>query len=104
MVLTSLLSQSFALSTEIKERLIATAAISTEMERIKNMPFDSIGNLGPEFYPCQEGTDALNNCQGNISVQDYGAQDIKKIMLNLEWDSSHGRRLSRKIIALISRK
>ena len=85
-----------------REKAIATLAAQEEIEAIRGMPFDNILNLGSSFTT--SGFTYLKNPIGTLTIDNiYGASNIRRVSVTVQWDSLTGRVLQKSLVTIMAR-
>lgn len=96
-------SEGVVLMTETRERNIANQCIQEMAESIRDMSYDEILALGPTFNA--SGFPQLQNPQGLLDIEDtFGQDDIRRVTITLNWNSSIGRPLTRRLATYVTRE
>lgn len=92
----------FAFINQNREKAIATLAAQEEIENIRGMTFDAVASLGSSFNA--SGFTYLKNPAGVLRITSSYGSDIKKISVNVSWDSLVGKRSQVNLLTLVTRQ
>ena len=89
------------LITEVRQRVIASQAVTEEMEKIRDMPYSSILELGETFTTTSMNN--LVNAAGTLTIDDpFSSSDIRRVTATLTWEYPLGRELSTSFSTYVS--
>lgn len=95
-------TKSNQMMTQLHEFTVADQCIKEEIESIRDMDYDTILTLGTIFT--SEGFNILNNATGTRTIDDpFGDPDIRRVIIDVTWDSPDGRELNLKRATLVTR-
>ncbi len=95
-------TKSNQMMTQLRELTVADQCIKEEIESIRDMDYDNILTLGSTFN--SDGFSGLNNVVGTRTIDDpFGDPNIRRITIDVTWDSPDGRELNLNRATLVTR-
>ncbi len=100
MTLISVFIYGYNVLSRTKQVALATQICQEEIERIRNLSFDTILTLGTTFS--NDKLASLSNGQGILALEDSVGTDIKKLTVSVTW-TYRGQTLRKDVVTLITK-